>query len=188
METIELFKTPIFGIKLNENLKELLKFCVKTFKNKKGVIRSNVGGFHSNDLNIEEPVLHSLINNIKINSNFIIKNILKNKEEVDLTSIWFNINEYKDFNLPHNHPFSKISGVFYIKVPKNSGNIVFLNDSKIENYLIKEEIIEYNHYNSAKWFIKPEENILYLFPSWINHYVQPNLSNEKRISISFNLN
>jgi uncharacterized protein (TIGR02466 family) len=188
MEIIELFKQPIFKIKLNEDLKEILKFCIKTSKNKKGVIRSNIGGFHSDYLDTKEPVLNSLINNIKINSNFIIKNILKNKEEVNLTSIWFNMNEYKDFNLPHNHPFSKISGVFYIKVPKNSGNIVFLNDTKIENYLFNGQITEYNNYNSSNWSIKPEENILYLFPSWLNHYVQPNFSNEKRVSISFNLN
>ena len=32
---------------------------------------------------------------------------------------------------------------------------------------------------------KPEKGKLVLFPSWLEHYVEPNLTNEDRISMSF---
>ena len=85
------------------------------------------------------------------------------------------------------HPFSKLSGVFYVKIPKNSGDLIFVNETEIPCFIDHNNITEFNNYNSFKWSIKPEENVLYLFPSWLGHYVNPNLSKEKRISISFNL-
>jgi uncharacterized protein (TIGR02466 family) len=187
METLDLFKQTLVKIYLNENLNFLLNFCLKIKKKHEGVKNSNVGGFHSNNLDKKEPLLNSLIKNIELNSNIMIKNIFKSLETVSLFNIWVNINEYKDFNIPHTHPFSKISGVFYVNAPEKSGDLVFLNDTKIENYLHSGKFIEYNEYNSSSYSIKPEENVLYLFPSWLNHYVKPNLSKEKRISISFNL-
>ena len=188
IEVLEIFKQFIVKIKLNEDINKISHFCIQTSKKLKGHKKSNLGGYHSNDLNKKETILRSLIKNIEFNSNIIIKDFFKNSTPVSLINIWFNINEYKDFNIPHTHPFSKISGVFYVKIPKNSGNIVFVNDTKIENYIPNEKIIEYNNYNSSIWSIKPQENVLYLFPSWLNHYVSPNLSKEKRISMSFNLN
>ena len=36
--------------------------------------------------------------------------------------------------------------------------------------------------------IPPKENMLLVFPSWVPHAVETNLSNEDRISLSFNFN
>ena len=45
---------------------------------------------------------------------------------------------------------------------------------------------KFNGYNSSTWKIKPEENKCILFPSYLKHYVEPNLNKKERISISFN--
>ena len=84
----------------------------------------------------------------------------------------------------HDHPNSVISGVFYIKVPKNSGELIFNNENLIRFYPLR--IKEYNKYNSQIWKFQPKENTLYLFPSWIKHMVSSNLTNEERISLAFN--
>jgi uncharacterized protein (TIGR02466 family) len=187
MQIIELFKQFVVKIPLKQNLKKLSDFSNKIFDKQKGRNVSNFGGFQSNDLKIEEPVLNSLIKEIELNSNIINDTILKINSRLSLKNIWININKFKDFNIIHNHPFSKLSGVFYIKIPENSGDLLFANETEIGCFIKNEDIIEFNNYNSSTWSIKPEENVLYLFPSWLNHYVKPNLSNEKRISISFNL-
>ena len=44
-----------------------------------------------------------------------------------------------------------------------------------------------NHSNSEQWIFEPKENILLLFPSWLQHNVLPHLGKEERVSISFNL-
>jgi len=188
MKIIELFKQFIIEIQLKEDLKKFLDFSIQIKKEKKGRLKSNLGGFQSDDLNKQEPLLFPFIKKIEFYSNTNINDLLKTNFNFFLDNIWININEFKDFNIPHIHPFSKISGVFYINVPKNSGNLIFINDTKIGNFINEKNIVAFNNYNSSSWSIKPKENTLYLFPSWLNHYVEPNLSKEKRISISFNLN
>ena len=36
------------------------------------------------------------------------------------------------------------------------------------------------------FMVKPEKNVLYVFPSWLQHFVDANMSQEERISLSFN--
>ena len=82
--------------------------------------------------------------------------------------MWFIINKYKDFNLPHTHTFSKMSGVFYVNVPSDkSGNINF-------------------YFNDNKITITPKTNDLVIFPADLYHSVEINEDDGDRISIAFN--
>ena len=45
---------------------------------------------------------------------------------------------------------------------------------------------EQNQVNSGIVSMKPLKNLLYIFPSWANHSVDANESDEPRISLSFN--
>ena len=47
-------------------------------------------------------------------------------------------------------------------------------------------IEENNFFNSMTWEVTPEEGKLMIWPSWLLHYVKPNLSDDTRISIAFN--
>ena len=54
-------------------------------------------------------------------------------------------------------------------------------------HLLENENLEENSLlRHLDWGIPPEENKILLFPSWLPHYVDDNLSDEDRISISFN--
>jgi uncharacterized protein (TIGR02466 family) len=186
MEIIELFKDIVFKTNLNENLNELIKFSEKIEK-QKGKILSNVGGFHSKDLNQDEPIINNLIEKILLNGNHFFKTYFNLDKNLTLKNIWLNINHYKDFNDIHTHPFSMVSGVFYIKTPEKCGNLILHRDSPMSYFVDGKSFAQYNNYNSELWWLPPIKNTLYLFPSWLKHSVEPNLSKEKRISISFNL-
>jgi uncharacterized protein (TIGR02466 family) len=185
MIIIEIFKQFVAKINLKQDLKNIINFSNAIKDKQKGIKKSNCGGFHSNDLKKNDPAIVSLVKEIEFYSNIIAKEVLKISPTLKVDNIWVNINGFKDFNIMHKHSSYKISGVFYVNVPKNSGDLICVNDTEIENYIV--DILEFNPYNSSINAIIPEENTLYLFPSWLKHYVQPNLSKEKRISISFNL-
>ena len=120
-------------------------------------------------------------------------------KEIKLVSSWLNEQGRNQTVGLHNHrsvkgEFDQISGVFYVKVPKNGGNIRFQRpgyDSfnciwpdKKDNSLF----LEMDETNSPEWWMPSMNNILYLFPSWLSHWVEPNLNKkENRISISFNM-
>ena len=86
------------------------------------------------------------------------------------------------------HPFSLVSAVFYLKVPKNSGRLVFENPIQQHDYIMKPGTVKtYNSINSGYWYAEPKEGDLIMFPSWLRHWVEPSQSDEDRISIAFNI-
>jgi len=179
----------IFSSYLDENLfsldnKKIKKEILKIKTKDKGRILSNYGGWQSQSFEETNKNLLNLFD--KINSSVEeIEKQLGLEKKLSLDNYWCNINYFGCFNKPHNHPGAVVSGVYYVSVPKNSGNIVFQqfrSDIDTTYTFVK----NYNQYNSTKWTIVPKENLCVLFPSYLLHYVEPNLNKKERISISFN--
>jgi uncharacterized protein (TIGR02466 family) len=105
-----------------------------------------------------------------------------------VNNIWININPPGTFNRPHVHPECVFAGVYYVAVPENSGGISFKHPAVAQQYHVFPEVIEeYNSYSASSWAVDPEPGKLVIFPAWLEHYVEPNLSNSERISIAFNI-
>ena len=129
----KLFPSPVFHFnlenyqKLNIELESYILDLKK--KNKDGQKKSNYGGWHSpffDQENDEIPMKFSTI------IQDFIKKIFTNEmgweydpEKVKITAMWSIINKKGSFNIQHNHPNAYLSGVYYVKVPKDSGNIKF---------------------------------------------------------------
>ena len=194
-----LFAAPLYSADLNLNLTNLQHFCKKhQQKNKKGEDKSNNGGYQSNFILPHKGSLDPLIKQIETNANIFAQQFLNKKVTQKITSIWMNTNSYKDSNRVHNHPGSAISGVYYVKAPSSAGNIVFQHPSMNELGFYYNsfqslpgdvnEPEEYNQYNTSLVKAPAIENTLYLFPSWLMHFVESNMNKtEERISISFNI-
>ena len=184
----ELFVTCVSTSKLNLDNQEGIDYIMSLKHKSNSLNFSNVGGWHSSFLSIEEnKFFKKLFNLTGIEVHRFIKNF-HYKKSLSLLNFWAIVNSYKDFNLPHSHPSSTISGVYYLKVPSDGGNIVFNNpDTNMAWSIQDEHCNEYNEYNSKVNVIDIEDNLLLLFPSHLSHYVLPNLNKkEDRIIISFN--
>jgi len=187
----EIFSVPIYKIKLDLNVKELQAFCQwkSIDEYESGRVVSNRGGYHSNDLSLDDVTLQPLIEEIKTHSSKFAKTFISKNKQI-LNNIWFNINLYKDSNISHNHAGDDISGVYYIKTPNECGNIIFEHPAQdlFDYYFLDvKDREEVNTYNARTWWMPSEVNMLYLFPSWLNHSVELNKNKtEERISISFN--
>ena len=194
-----LFATPLYSADLNLNLTNLKDFCKKhQQKNKISEDKSNNGGYQSNFILPHKGPLDPLIKEIETNANIFAQQFLNKKVTQKIESIWMNTNSYKDSNRVHNHPGSAISGVYYIKAPSSAGDIVFQHPAMDELGFYYNsfqglpgdvnEPEEYNQYNTSSVKAPAIENTLYLFPSWLKHYVESNMNEtEERISISFNI-
>jgi uncharacterized protein (TIGR02466 family) len=142
-------------------------------------------------------------NEIKLNSNFIKKNLakeiiidakkflknekIKNIKEIRILNLWV-VRQFKgEYNPVHYHE-GDLSGVGYLKLPKNmttnkevknkkirtNGTIDFINGQK--NFLSK------SIYN-----VIPKIGDMYIFPNYLMHTAYPfNIEGERR-SFSFNL-
>ena len=187
MSIHDIFKVPVYKAQLNLDIKKLQSFCNEYQQKDTGKTLSNVGGYHSNDLPLNDVSLHPLIKEIGTHSSKFAKEFIGNNEQV-LSNMWINISLYKDTNRSHNHPGGVISGVYYVKTPDDCGKIVFEHPAiDVLSYYSPKSSKEFNEYNSGTWWKPAVENSLYLFPSWLKHRVEPNLNKtEERISISFN--
>ena len=108
---------------------------------------------------------------------------------------WANVNRFGDYHDYHNHPRSYLSGTYYVQVPERReklrtrpdlrpGCITFYDP----RYAANAWAIKNDPYIEAEHTIQPEPGLLMLWPSFINHFVHPNLSKQPRITISFNIN
>jgi uncharacterized protein (TIGR02466 family) len=184
----EIFTTPILIAELDLDLNKIIDYCYSYKNNFNGRNVSNYGGYQSNDIDISEKSLIDLKTSVNNVVSYIGNNILNTKDNLKISNVWFNINNYKDFNIPHKHSFSILSCVFYAKVPENSGRLVFHNDYEIPCYLEPGLVKATNKFNSIEKAFNPKNNSLFIFPSWISHFVEPNMSKEDRISFAFNTN
>ena len=185
----DLFSVPLYSEKLNLNTNIISKYCLSIKKTLNTSTVSNVGGWQSPLLTGEHKPLNILFISI-LNAAKRYQDTFQYKHPLILNSLWININQEKDYNIEHNHPNSVISGVYYVKANKNSGDLVLSHPASIsmEYDWSGKNLKKYNKYNSPMWKIPPVENRLILFPSWLLHSVRPNLNkNKNRISISFNL-
>jgi len=177
MEKISLFSTNVFMKHCNLDLKKLEQDCYNFSKQTKSEPRSGTGSQFRN-FNCED-----LFSEIQAS--------IPQRQDYPLTNIkaafWININKKDEFNNLHDHdPFlgNALSGVFYVKTPEHCGNIR-LYDPRFA--LTSAPDLKYYNSNNTYHFFKPEPNLLLIFPSWLQHLVEPNQSHEDRVSISFNI-
>jgi uncharacterized protein (TIGR02466 family) len=180
---ISMFSSPIFIGKTSKDISPLLIECKEQQKKyPEGVVKTNRGGWQSNfiDSNILSDYVLDKVNSVAYDWGF--------ESRLQIENSWFNVNQSGDYNDSHYHASSILSGVLYLKCPKNSGSIFFENPSYglLESYI--QPYIKYrkNRLTSFSFSYSPEESGLIIFPSWIRHKVDPGQFDGERISISFN--
>ena len=178
-----LFPTIVWRNKLTYDNSKLKSYINNLTTSNSGKQLSNYGGWQSKDELYSLPKeFHELQSKID-NS---VKQVCHetNMPPLKMDNVWYNVNPPGSYNAIHNHIGCVISGVYYVDVPNdNMGDIEFYRDDDAEYYLGNNESTAFG---TAKTIYKSETNVLLLFPSWLKHSVQGNLSTQNRISMSFN--
>ena len=186
------FPTPVWTLQLddyqsiNEQMYKFIK--ITQSKDQQGISKSNIKGWHSKDFNMQENEPKNFIKFIlpAIEQVITDMNWEKQKQSININSMWAIINTGGSANLRHQHSNSTISGAYYVRAPKNSGDIVFYDPRPAPAYTYP-IAVNPNLLNAQVNGISPKEGALVLFPSYLDHSVNENLSNEERIVISFNI-
>lgn len=184
-EVLELFPTPLYVGKLDDGVTDAeFEFvnndALYTFsKDNPG---ENTGTHHNHVLNF--PELSRIKNFIQEHLDFYAENIMCVENKIHPTISWLNKNKQGTSHYRHYHVNSIISGVFYFT--DEPAPITFHNEKNFSFNPLKWDPFRYNQFNSTKSDAQVQKNILLLFPSFVEHSVQPNRSNDPRISLSFN--
>jgi uncharacterized protein (TIGR02466 family) len=189
-----LFPTPVYTKmvkdpkKLNKYLYPLIKAWSKTDKGEEKT--NSGGGWHSpTNMNFKKEY-KPLTEELFIMQEEIYKDYGM-ASQAALGNMWANINNPGAYNKQHIHPNSQWSGVYYVKVPKNSGRL-FVEDPRPGPNIVMPRRVD--GLPKALWRIvayPPIEGQMIMFPAWLPHGVEINKSKEKgekgaRVSVSFN--
>lgn len=157
----------LFNIELiNERLKDIDTEGIKKHFDEHGTPKSDEqANTHSED--IVAPICGA-IEQVFDQAQAIVREQLG--WETIVTDWWGHVHEKNMSTDAHRHG-ADISCVYYVDVPVGGGDIAFCVD---------------------QWRVPPvvqksETNSLLIFPSWLIHSVSRNKSDEKRVSLSFNL-
>ncbi len=174
----------------NEEIqRELFILCLDQQKISKGVIKSNQGGWQSDEMNCDNEVInkfwHLCIPHLQ---SFLDLYEFAFNYDLVLDAAWINVNYKYSYNSCHIHPGSHFSSVYYIQAPIDSGHIRIRNPNTglTTNALYYKPKSEFNDFNTPAYSVVPEDRKLITFPSYLWHEVLPNLNDEKRVSLAFN--
>ena len=182
-----LFATPFWQTKVegvdNESIKE---YCYKLRDNTKGVIISNRGGFHSQEVLKPLPdALQNFFNQVTLWANNYCAQIT-NINDLVIGNWWVNINPKFTYNRRHDHQRSILSGVYYVDCEgENIGHLIVERDDNMEFFAGRYQNSSPICLNSFRML--PYTGFLLMFPAWTHHSVEANLEDRDRISIAFNL-
>jgi uncharacterized protein (TIGR02466 family) len=94
--------------------------------------------------------------------------------------IWANINAVGSRNTLHTHRDDEFSGVYYVQ-SNDTGDLRFTNPANVLG-----DCSRTSPFTRDFSFI-PQDGDLILWPSWVPHEVEPNLSQQSRINLAFNI-
>lgn len=163
-----------------------------------GIERSNVktlGGWHSQNTLHQHPDFQKLAQRIELTATEISENMEYDPAwRLKIDNMWAIINPPGSYNKAHIHPGCLWSGVYYVQAPEKAGRITF-NDPRQAHLMMNARVDSGKKRGPDLWsevYFQPIPGRIVLFPSWLLHSVEPNLTDKtgneaERIIISFNL-
>ncbi len=191
------FASPVINYRfdaMTEVNAQLAEYVLSEEKYNKGLVKSNVGGWHSDLRFMQSEIscvqqLHSRLS--ELSKSLCLQILREGSKELAENIVlegWANVLRYGQYNTLHCHPNAFWSGVYYV-----NGN----EDIEGQPFSGKLELIDprpgasnaYTEHTNlyGRFIVNPSAAQVVLFPSWMQHQVHPYFGDKARISIAFNI-
>jgi uncharacterized protein (TIGR02466 family) len=189
MEGNILFPTPIFSFKLQDYQalnQQLLEVIYQLKETEKSAMRTSAPlGWQSQTSLFDLPQCQSFKHLIDAAVLETAKAIGYGEVKMQSERCWANVNPKYASNTVHDHANCLFSGVYYVQTPPNSGNLTF-HDPRQARVFMQPRVSGYTPYIADSIDVEVQEGVIMIFPSWLKHGVETNLSGRDRVSLSFN--
>jgi uncharacterized protein (TIGR02466 family) len=184
----ELFPTPFFISKIEVDSQQL-KSKINAISDNSELISHDGYEHPYSDQLFQRSEFLELRNTIQKYVDYFLREVMLCRyDESYFSCSWYNINKPNSTHHRHYHPNSIISGVLFVCVPPNSGQLVFISPNINRDVVPDKKInVPQNKFSSATFCPVQEAGTLVLFPSFVEHQVSKNESDENRYTISFNV-
>ena len=178
-----LFAEPYFRADLSSAISpEQVRFIkdLAMIRNQTNLISENLYIF-------DEPELASIKEAVHEALEVYAKTVLGIDQKLYVTQSWSLINEPNVGMHGHSHSNSIVSGsLYYTDLPEPVSGMVFDKHRMYQQIELRPDKERQNIFNTPMNILRPKKGEIILFSSSLQHYVEPNVSNEPRYSIAFN--
>jgi uncharacterized protein (TIGR02466 family) len=132
--------------------------------------------------------LKELVDLIMKESNEVLNFLRVKRDSHYISNMWANITHPNHRHHLHIHPNCLLSGILYVKAPKDCGPTVF-EDPRPGARIIEPQHTEFTPYNSNRFTVAAEKGRMLIWPSFLLHAVEAGRckSDEDRIVLAFNI-
>jgi uncharacterized protein (TIGR02466 family) len=192
MQISELFKTPLWEFSYPDlALLQEWSHHILTLEreDRNGLVITNQGGWHSRTNLLEDAALHGLFRWIAGCTQEAMQGFGWDfgRATPCFNNAWAMVNREGHSVRAHLHPNSLFSGVVYLHAPPGCGAIAFLDPRGGSQMLIPPLQQQVGDGVSGRVCREPRTGLMFLFPAWLWHEVEPSQTNEARICLSFNV-
>jgi uncharacterized protein (TIGR02466 family) len=189
MKTFRVFGPTLGKGKLSKKTTEVInKFVDNTAISKRNDYSSKLASQIKNEIKlspafIKKNLSKELIKNIK---KYLKQSEVDKIKEIKIENVWV-VKQFKnEYNPVHYHE-GQISGVGYLKIPRNMNQNKMLHNKKINtNGTVDFLNGQKNFLNKSIYNLNPKIRDLLIFPNYLMHSVYPFYVDGERRSFSFN--
>ena len=189
MKTLRLFGPTLGKGKLSKKIIKMINDKIdKSPTSKKNDYSSKLASQIKNEIKlsnsfISKKISKELIKNIK---DYLKKSEVKNIKDVKIISLWV-VRQFKNEYNPIHYHGGQLSGVGYLKIPKDMNQNKLVKNKKIKtNGTIDFINGQKNFLSKSIYNLNPKLGDLLIFPNYLMHTAYPfNVDGERR-SFSFN--
>ena len=184
MEHQKIFATNLFLIDdfiSPDSTDGIKKYIAELWKN-----RSYDDNWQTKSANLhKQAIFYNFAETVINTSRQIVKQLDYDVEDVIITDMWANVLKSTEYHPMHTHSNNFLSGTYYLQ--SDQGASIVFHDPRPAADVIVPRKKETNTLNASLLSYASKTNRAIFFPSWLPHWVQQNKSNNKRISIAWNM-
>ncbi len=188
-DVIPMFPTLVWKIQLNAELHDAMdaKILAALERIRRGLPELGSGqGWQSEQTLHEREEFRDLISCVNNAAQSVLRFLRIGYDAFEITGCWANVLAKGAAHKAHGHPNNFLSGVYYVRTHPGTDTINF-HDPRSQTGIIRPPVVELTADNTDQVVVTVKNGTLLIFPAYLQHSVDANMSEKERISISFNI-
>jgi uncharacterized protein (TIGR02466 family) len=188
-DVIPMFPTLVWKIQLNAVLHDAIdaKILLALERKRRDLPKLGAGQGWQSDTTLHElEEFRDLITCVNNAAKSVLRFLRIGYEAFEITGGWATVLAKGAAHKSHSHPNNFLSGVYYVRTRPGTDTINF-HDPRNQTSIIRPPVVELTNENTDQVVVRVKNGTLLIFPAYLQHSVDANMSDEERISISFNI-
>lgn len=188
-DVIPMFPTLVWKIQINAELHDAMdtQILATLERIRRDLPKLGAGqGWQSEQTLHDREEFRDLVACVNNAARSVLRFLRIDYDAFEITGCWATVLSKGAMHKAHSHPNNFLSGVYYVRTHPGTDTINF-HDPRNQTGIIRPPVVELTAENTDQVVVTVKNGTLLIFPAYLHHSVDANMSEKERISISFNI-